>query len=198
MSPRTQEQNEVLRESSRARILETALELFARQGYAATSIRMITQTAGIAQGLIYNYFASKEELLATIVQESMQDVRASFAIAQQSSDPSQQIEQLIRSAFAIVREKQLFWKLQYSLRMQNSSIPGLEDVLNTSSYEIVATIEEFFRQAGVAQAQIEAAMLFGQIDGVSQHFVLNPEQYPLDAVADAMVARYRAIIAAKI
>lgn len=197
MSPRSQSQNEQLRELSRAKILETALELFAQQGFEATSVRQIAQTAGVAQGLLYNYFASKEELLATIVQQSMDDVRGTFADAERSADPGEQIAQLIRAAFATVRRNQMFWKLQYSVRMQHTSVASLGEALRDSMGEILGTIEGYFRAAGVAQPEIEAVMLFGLIDGVSQHFVLAPDTYPLDAVCEALVTRYRAIIAAK-
>jgi hypothetical protein len=37
---------------------------------------------------------------------------------------------------------------------------------------------------------IEAAILFALIDGVSQHYLLNPDDYPLQAVIDTLVAKY--------
>ena len=43
-------------------ILKTALGLFSKKGYYATSIDDITREAGISKGLVYNYFKSKEEI----------------------------------------------------------------------------------------------------------------------------------------
>jgi len=115
VAPRTYEQNETIREVSRAKIVETALELFAQHGYEATSVRMIAHAAGIAQGLLYNYFAGKDALLATIVRQSMADVRESFVRAEEGADPQRQIERLIRAAFATVQRKRTFWKLIYAM-----------------------------------------------------------------------------------
>ena len=56
--PRNQAQNEALREQSRRKILYSAGTLFARHGYEATSVRMIAREAGVAQGLLYNYFGA--------------------------------------------------------------------------------------------------------------------------------------------
>lgn len=53
--PRTAEQLEHIRQESRERILSSALRLFARHGYAATSVRMIAREAGASLGLLYNY-----------------------------------------------------------------------------------------------------------------------------------------------
>jgi len=195
LSPRTNQQNETIREASRARIVETALELFAQHGYELTSVRMIAQQAGIAQGLLYNYFAGKDALLAAIVQQSMDDVRESFAQAEDGANPQIQIERLIRAAFAIVRRRRAFWKLIYGIRMQGAVVAALGDTLIALSNESRATIERYCRAAGLPQPEIEGAILFALIDGVAQHYVLDPDNYPLDVVADTLVARYNRLIA---
>src|SRR3989337_276168 len=61
--PRTKEQFEAIRKGSRQKILDAALEVFARQGYYSASVSAIAKTAGISKGLMYNYFRSKEDVL---------------------------------------------------------------------------------------------------------------------------------------
>jgi AcrR family transcriptional regulator len=61
----TQRQQKAL--ARRKQILETALSLFARQGFDGTSTKQIAQEAGIAEGLIFHYFPSKEHLLAAML-----------------------------------------------------------------------------------------------------------------------------------
>ncbi len=48
---------------TRAKLIETALHLFAEKGVGGTSIKDIAREAGVAQGLLYHYFASKDDLL---------------------------------------------------------------------------------------------------------------------------------------
>ncbi len=50
----------------RERIFQAALELFRRQGVAATTIRQIAQAADVGLGTFFNYFAGKEAVLAEI------------------------------------------------------------------------------------------------------------------------------------
>ena len=50
-------------EATRARILEAALALFRKRGFAETTMRDIAQAAGLAQGAAYYYFDSKEVIL---------------------------------------------------------------------------------------------------------------------------------------
>ena len=52
----------------REQILETALKLFAAQGFNATSTRQVAKEAGIAEGLIFHYFPTKASLLTALLE----------------------------------------------------------------------------------------------------------------------------------
>ena len=67
MSPRTEQQYVEIRESKKKLIMDTALELFASEGFHTTPISKIAAAAGISKGLLYNYFDSKEDLIKTII-----------------------------------------------------------------------------------------------------------------------------------
>jgi AcrR family transcriptional regulator len=191
MPVRRDVRNEVLRNERRAEILEGALALFAEHGYAETTVRMIAEAIGMSQGLLYRYFPSKDDLLRAIFEESMRDVQASFAAADEGVTPDEKLERLIRAAFAIVRAHLRFWKLSYGVRMQTAVLTGLGDALTSWTSTIHRTLERYLAEAAFVDPATEAAILFALIDGVSQHYVLDPERYPLDRVADAIVARYR-------
>lgn len=191
MAPRSEALNRRLRGESRARIIEHALRLFAEHGYDRTSVKMIAEAAGIAQGLLYNYFESKEHLLREIFAQSMRDVHESFAEAEAAGTPEERIERLIQASFQVLRRNERFWRLSYGVRMQAPVLAALGEEVPRWAETIRATLEDFFREAGAAAPALEAAILFALIDGVSQHYVLDPESYPLDAVADHIVASYR-------
>lgn len=190
MSPRTNEQLAEVRDRSRAKIIQSALELFARYGYSQTSVRMIAESAGISQGLLYNYFASKEELLRAIFLQSVADVRASFAFAGDDPDPQVRLERYIRGCFALLRAHLPFWRLTYTLRGQPAALACLEPEIAAWTDDIRRTLEQHFIARGERQPAIAAAVLFALIDGISQHYALDPDHYPLDAIVDAVIATY--------
>ncbi len=68
--PKTQEQNQEIKDERRANILKTALRLFAVHGYDSTTINDITQASNCSHGLFYHYFSSKEEVFKTLIEES--------------------------------------------------------------------------------------------------------------------------------
>lgn len=48
--------------SKKERILLAAQEIFARSGYAGTTMKMVAEKAGVASGLVFHYYVSKENL----------------------------------------------------------------------------------------------------------------------------------------
>ena len=53
----------------RRQILDAAIRVFARQGFHSTRVSDIADEAGVAYGLVYHYFASKDEVLDTLFLE---------------------------------------------------------------------------------------------------------------------------------
>lgn len=65
--PRTDIQNEKIRNKRRKNILETSLRLFAINGYKGVSIDDIADEAKCAHSLMYHYFKSKDEIYASTI-----------------------------------------------------------------------------------------------------------------------------------
>ena len=53
--------------NARERLLETAIDIFAKKGYAGTSVREIVDSAGVSKPVLYYYFKSKEGLFLAIL-----------------------------------------------------------------------------------------------------------------------------------
>lgn len=72
MSPRNEEQNEMIKDERREQILSAALKAFAKRGFAATKIGDIAARANLSHGLVYHYFKSKEEIFYVLLERAMQ------------------------------------------------------------------------------------------------------------------------------
>ena len=96
MSPRSSAQFEEMREEKKALIMNTALEHFSDYGFHATTISHIAKHAGISKGLMYNYFKSKEELLAAIINRSLDEIYRSFNPDRDSTLTPDEFENFIR------------------------------------------------------------------------------------------------------
>ncbi|TWF33963.1 TetR family transcriptional regulator [Chitinophaga polysaccharea] len=76
--PKQKEQFEEMRQLTISRLKKSGLELFSRKGLAATNIKEIAAHTGISLGLIYHYYASKEELYLLLANEAMDKSQALF------------------------------------------------------------------------------------------------------------------------
>src|SRR5579862_1041148 len=76
------------RDRTRARIFETALELIADRGFAATSTREISERLGFTKAALYYHFRTKDDLLAAVVAPAMADLAALLERVQDDPPPA--------------------------------------------------------------------------------------------------------------
>jgi AcrR family transcriptional regulator len=69
----------VRRSAKRDALLHAARELFSRQGYRAVGIDTVLERAGVAKMTLYKHFASKEELIAAVLEQVAGEIGASLA-----------------------------------------------------------------------------------------------------------------------
>ena len=82
--------------AGRTRVLEAALQLFAEQGFAATTMRQIAERAGTSLGLTYRYFPAKESLALALYE------RLALELAEQvPSLPAGTVAERFRAAMAL-------------------------------------------------------------------------------------------------
>ncbi|MGO9957524.1 MAG: TetR/AcrR family transcriptional regulator [Solirubrobacteraceae bacterium] len=78
-------------------ILDAAVRVFARQGFHQCRVSDIADEAGVAYGLVYHYFSSKEQILDTLFLERWDVMVAAIADADASCDPPRDKLQAIAS-----------------------------------------------------------------------------------------------------
>jgi AcrR family transcriptional regulator len=67
MTPSRQQRKEKITRMRKQQILNAAMNVFSRKGFAAATTAEIARTAGIAEGTIYRYFPSKRELFVAVI-----------------------------------------------------------------------------------------------------------------------------------
>src|SRR5437588_4964129 len=72
----------------RREILDAAVRVFARKGFHAARVGDIAEEAGVAHGLLYHYFSSKNEVLETIFREAWAELLQAFRTAAEADEPA--------------------------------------------------------------------------------------------------------------
>lgn len=77
------------------RIRKAALALFAKQGYAAVSMRQIASEVGVQAGALYNYTPDKQSLLFRLMQNHMQELLAAYGELPPKDGPQEALRQFV-------------------------------------------------------------------------------------------------------
>lgn len=69
---RTKEQNEKMREERKTKIMNASVKMFADRGFFATKIKDIAEEAQMAQGLVYHYYTSKDDVYYDVLHNAFE------------------------------------------------------------------------------------------------------------------------------
>lgn len=134
MSPRTKAQFLEMQDKARERILDASLLLFARKGIAATGVTEIAREAGVSLGLLYHYFASKEELFAALVHMALKGAMDALKTCEQNEASA--AEEIRRISIMIQKTLQRDdWTAYYFLLLLQAGLAG--DSLSVSGGPLV-------------------------------------------------------------
>src|SRR5512134_1508286 len=90
----------------RERILDAAERIFARDGFFAAKVADVAKDAGVADGTIYLYFKSKDDLLISLFESRMERVNATLATAIAGTSGAQaKLVALIRTYLGLVKDQ---------------------------------------------------------------------------------------------
>jgi TetR/AcrR family transcriptional regulator, fatty acid metabolism regulator protein len=78
----------IAQEDKRRLILDAAVRVFAEHGYHGARVGDIAEDAGVAHGLLYHYFASKDDVLRTIFVENWGGLIERFRAVEDSDEPA--------------------------------------------------------------------------------------------------------------
>ena len=187
MCPRTKQQFEEMRIVKSELIKQTALALFAQKGFESTSVRSIAKEAGISKGLMYNYFESKEELLTRIVMDYMSQFFNILQIKDQDHIKKEELIHFIDGNLSLLKESPDFFKLYFSLSSQPSVFALLEQEIMKIFLPLMEVFTKYYTQKGEDNPYIKARFLLAVFDGIGIHYLVDTENFPIDATRDLII-----------
>lgn len=177
----------------RVAILRAATRVFARNGYFNSKVADIARAAGVADGTVYLYFKSKEEILHSIFDQNMAEaISAARKLIKGLSDPREKLRRIASLHLErLGADRDVAVVFQVELRgstkfMQEFSAAGFAEYLSL----LHDTFEEGQR-GGVFRkdlnATIGAKILFGALDEMATNWILSKRNYKLGPMADIVM-----------
>jgi AcrR family transcriptional regulator len=103
-------------QNARARLMETAIDMFAEKGYAGTSVREIVDRAGVSKPVLYYYFQSKEGLFLAILDTAENLQKQLLAgVLESEGNVLDRLLMLYRRLYAGIDERRSLYKMIHGL-----------------------------------------------------------------------------------
>lgn len=173
----------------KAAILRAATTVFARKGFFNAKVSDIAAEAGIADGTVYLYFKSKDDILHSIFDRAMAEFIAEGKRELETiSDPIKKLRRIAGLHLErLGADRDLAIVFQVELRgstkfMEEFSAAGFSDYL-----EIIRETIEEGQRAGVFRSDVKsiitAKILYGALDEMVTNWILSKRSYPLAPMA---------------
>lgn len=180
------------RRGKRELILEAAIRVFAERGFHAARVSDVAKEAGVADGTIYLYFKTKEEILLSIFEESMDTLREGLVARLAGvSDPLERVRIFARFHFEQVRTNpQVAEVLQVELRLSKKFIKDYRPEKLWSYLGLFRQILQEGQASGAIRATVDPFVgmwaFFGALDEIAMQWALarHKDKFNLEAAAD--------------
>lgn len=174
MSPK-----KVDKQARRESIVEAAVRVFARQGFAGTRVSDVAGEADVAQGTIYLYFASREEILGAAFEAFAARMDAGVRAAHDTPGPAlHRLRAVVRAVLATMAAEADLARVMLDF-WSASTTPGPIDLgaVYARYREVVADLLAQGQEDGSVRADLPSdtpAVLVGAIEGGYLQWIVDP------------------------
>ena len=177
----------------RESILRAATRVFARNGYFNSKVADIAREADVADGTVYLYFKSKEEILHSIFDQNMAEaITAGRGLIEKISDPREKLRRIAMLHLErLGADPDLAVVFQVELRgstkfMREFSAAGFAEYLG-----LLRQTFEAGQRSGVFRKELNAKLvskiLFGALDEMATNWIISKRNYKLEPMAEVVM-----------
>jgi len=167
------------KQDKRARILEAAVKVFAGHGFFNATIAQIAREAGVADGTIYLYFKSKDELLLSLFEDRVEKLLAYMREELPKLEGAQaKLRRIIELQLGLLEgERDLAEVLTVILRQSTKLLKEYAAPKFMAYLETIASIVSEGQSAGVFRTDVPPLLVaratWGALDGIALTWALG-------------------------
>jgi AcrR family transcriptional regulator len=189
--PKSKEQYEEMRLKSKSAILDAAMRLFVTRGYHATTTGAIAKEAGVAMGLMYHYYKSKEDLLLSIIEEHLDDLFKSAAgqIDFQKTPGLTEVRMIIDALFRAISQRSDSWRLIITIMFQQDVSTDAKHMVEGLMMHQNSLYEAYFQGIGALRPKESAQTVTAIIHGAILSFAMSGQTEEFQLVKEHVLEK---------
>ena len=156
---------------TRPRLMETALRLIARHGFAAVSMRQIASEVGVQVGALYNYIPDKQTLLFDLMRGHLDDLLAAVDAANLTGDALTRLESFakLHIRFNLPRADNVFVAYMELRNLSDENFAVIEHLRRKYEDTLEAILKDGLQEGvfDVADTRIATLALIGMLSAMN-------------------------------
>ena len=172
------------------RIIKAATKIFAKKGFYKAKISEIAKEAGVADGTIYIYFRSKDDILISLFSEQMKIVLDNMMSKISEKDsPAKKLEQFALAHLQLIEQnKSMAEIIQVEVRQSSKFMKEYKNEEFTQYLNLIDSIIREGQEGGVFNKDVIPGVakraFFGALDEMSRFWVLSSrKRYDINTAA---------------
>ncbi len=176
----------------RRRILDAAVQIIARDGYSGARVADIAKTAGVADGTIYRYFESKEDLLLTLFEEMVGGFLDEARLAIEGETNALRKLSLLASIHLgkLAKNRDLAVVFQVELRHSMHHLTHITRSRLRVYLQLIKSILVEGQESGLVRRNLDpniaTHVIFGSLDALITSWLLTGQPQNLEGVGDEL------------
>ena len=185
------------KDQKRRDIARAAMEVFSEKGFDAASMRLVANAAGVGKGTIYEYFGSKNEMMASAILIWLEDIiEGARSLSHRIEDPEQRLRTFVSESMSeFTRDQQA---IQTSISVFQIILSNLDNrewfepiqSAFKDTWKIIVQIimegyeKGLFSISGREEAEQIAINLVAFLDGICLHYYASGGRFDLMTQVD--------------
>jgi AcrR family transcriptional regulator len=171
-------------EDTRTKILQAALQLFAKRGYDGTTTKDLAKSAGVAEGTLFRHFASKKAILIEVTTAGWVDILTDLLTELSEMGSYKAVSNVMRRRMLNMRKNSDLMRVCF---VEAQYHPELQESIQAEVIDKMTDVAEAFFETAMSKGiyrqmnpKIVAKVFLGifAIAGFSEETIMNPSASP--------------------
>lgn len=169
--------------NKKEKIILSALQLFAKNGFTETSVDKIAKHADVSKGLTYSHFKNKEDLLRVVIDSTVTEMTEKMMTIDNHT-----LSSLLENLKIALIENTDIIRLSVLLLVHPQTPASVTEILEKQKQELILLLSSLLPET--ENAKMEAELLLATIDGITINFVMDPDIEHLENKINYLKKKY--------
>ena len=172
---------------AKEKILQEAVRLFSKKGYAETSADEIIMKSGTSKGLLFYHYTNKDGLLSAVLERAWEIIQQSCVVERNDKNAGRELRELIKNMTHSLKVDFDYWKVYAAVSLNPELSKKLDINISNPSEAYQNLTSDLFDKMGRNNPARWAFFFDIQFRGIYFGYISAPKKFPLENAKQVMI-----------